>query len=159
MYFIRKKKQYKNDKETDKETNKETNKETDKETDITHCLICWEPENNNNKLTKMKNIMMFTSYCKCDCYFHLQCFFDWVKKSPTCPICRDTLTINNELFEIYNIGSQKNYKIKIFFRIIVSLSYKILKMIINYTTMLFLLYVSINIIRHIINQYRFNLIE
>lgn len=136
-----------------------TEQNIEQSNDVTQCLICWESENNNNKITNMKNITMFSSNCDCDCYFHLQCFFDWVKKTPTCPICRNVLTINNELLEIYKFGSRPYYKITLFFKAIVNFTYKILQMIIKYISMLFLLYVSINTIRHIINQYKFDLIN
>ena len=119
--------------------------------DINQCLICWEPETKDNKIYKMKHIDIFESSCSCDCNFHLICFFDWVKKTPTCPICREELTFNEELFYIQTLGP--HYKIKLFFKKIYNWINYIIKVLLKCAGTLFLLQVFINIISGILNKF------
>ena len=118
--------------------------------DIIQCLICWEPENNKNPIIKMKNIILFESSCECDCKFHCDCLFEWVSKTPTCPICRNPLTINIEILEIHKFGP--HYKLKKFVKKLGNVSYKALVIIIKYASALCLLHVSIRIIAVILEM-------
>jgi hypothetical protein len=92
----------------------------------------------------MKNIMLFESSCECDCNFHCDCLFEWVSKTQTCPICRNPLTINNEILEIHKFG--RHYKLKKIVKKLANVSYKASVMIIKYISALCLLHVSIRII-------------
>jgi hypothetical protein len=118
--------------------------------DIIQCLICWEPENNKNPIIKMKNIILFESSCECDCKFHCNCLFEWVSKTPTCPICRNPLTINIEILEIHQFGP--HYKLKKFVKKLGNVSYKALLIIVKYISALCLLHVSIRIIAVILEM-------
>ena len=67
--------------------------------DIIYCLICWEPEVTDiNPITKMQAIYLFNYICECDCNLHPNCFLEWATKTNTCPICREPLTINLEMY-------------------------------------------------------------
>ena len=169
MYLTRNKKNKKNNNKINKQienadTNTNTNADTKADTntntntntetvtpDIIQCLICWEPSNEQTKIYKMKHIALFASDCDCDCNFHLHCFFDWVKKTPTCPICREPLNINNEMFDLYTLGP--NYKIKLFFKKISICLNKMISMLLKYMSILFLLRISINVINSILSKY------
>ena len=128
--------------------NNDTNNEKE---DIIQCLICWEQATNQNKVHKMKHITLFISNCKCDCNFHLYCFFDWVKNTPSCPICRTQLIFNNEMYQLYTLGP--HYKIKLFFKKLSIWLNDTITMIIRYATILFLLRISIAIIFSIVRKH------
>ena len=129
----------------------ENNNQLTNSEEIIQCLICWEPENKENKIFKMKHINLFTSDCSCDCNFHLFCFFDWVKKTPTCPICREELSFNEENFHLHTLGP--HYKIKLFFKNVYNWINDFIKIIIKYMAILFLLQVSINVIISILRKH------
>ena len=128
--------------------NNDTNNETE---DIIQCLICLEQSTNQNKVHKMKHITLFISNCKCDCNFHLYCFFDWAKKNPSCPICRLPLIFNEEMYQLYTLGPQ--YKIKLFFKKFSVWLNDTITMIIRYATILFLLRISITVIFAIVRKH------
>jgi hypothetical protein len=128
--------------------NNETNNEIE---DIIQCLICLEQATNENKVHKMKHITLFISNCKCDCNFHLYCFFNWARKNPSCPICRSPLIFNEEMYQLYTLGPQ--YKIKIFFKKMSVWLNDTITMIIRYATILFLLRISISVIFAIVRKH------
>jgi hypothetical protein len=128
--------------------NNETNNEKE---DIIQCLICLEQSTNQNKVHKMKHITLFISNCKCDCNFHLYCFFNWARKNPSCPICRSPLIFNEEMYQLYTLGPQ--YKIKIFFKKLSVWLNDTITMIIRYATILFLLRISISVIFAIVRKH------
>ena len=122
-------------------------------TDTEYCLICWEPPSSKvgNDIFKMKHITLFKSECKCNCTFHLICFFKWVEKTYTCPICREKLTINNAILEKYR-GISKNTTMLDFFENARKMN-TIIKIIFKYVSFLFLLYISIKIIIFIVSRF------
>ena len=128
--------------------NNDTNNEKE---DIIQCLICWEQATKQNKVHKMKHITLFISNCKCDCNFHLYCFFDWARKNPSCPICRSPLIFNEEMYQLYTLGPQ--YKIKLFFKKLYVWLNDTITMIIKYATILFLLRISITVIFAIVRKH------
>ena len=128
--------------------NNETNNEKE---DIIQCLICWEQATKENTIHKMKHITLFISNCHCDCNFHLYCFFDWAKKTPSCPICRLPLIFNEEMYQLYTLGPQ--YKIKLFFKKLSVWLNDTITMIIRYATILFLLRISITVIFDIVRKH------
>ena len=128
--------------------NNETNNEKE---DIIQCLICWEQATKENTIHKMKHITLFISNCHCDCNFHLYCFFDWAKKTPSCPICRLPLIFNEEMYQLYTLGPQ--YKIKLFFNKLSVWLNDTITMIIRYATILFLLRISITVIFDIVRKH------
>lgn len=119
--------------------------------DTKYCLICWEPScpNGENNIFKMKHITLFKYECKCDCNFHLLCFFKWVEKTKACPICREKITINNAILEKYgDIPKEKSI-----FNLLLRKINNITKLIFKYVSMLFLLHISIKIIAFIVSRF------
>lgn len=57
------------------------------------CLICWLPENKENKIHVLTNFSNIKPKCKCKPKLHTTCINEWVKKSQTCPICRTKMNI------------------------------------------------------------------
>ncbi len=57
------------------------------------CLICWNSDELNDKVTYLKNFSNFISICNCNALFHNKCLHTWINKSPSCPICRKQLTL------------------------------------------------------------------
>lgn len=76
----------------------------DKKTKICDCGICFESINTKS----IDSAVQF----ECGHYFHNSCVKPWCKKciedlsSPTCPLCRQT--ISNEYLDILNIDSYSN---------------------------------------------------
>jgi hypothetical protein len=132
-------------------TNKKQHISNNNQEEIIQCLICWEQATKENTIHKMKHITLFISNCYCDCNVHLYCFFDWVKKTPSCPICRLPLTFNYEMYQLFTLGP--HYKIKLFFKKFFVWINDIIIIIIKCATILFLLRVSINIINIILTKY------
>jgi len=138
-----------------------TNEEEGKEEN--YCLICWEPQcpNQQNNIYKMKEIKLFKYICKCNCKFHLVCFFDWATKTKACPICREKLSVNNELLEKYrgflvvnnNDNDNNDNRIVVLLRNTWIVSRKITETIFKYITILFLMYISIKVIAFIISKF------
>jgi len=155
MYLTmnRKKSRKKTSENKNELTNKEIIKEelTKEEEDIVQCLICWETRTDENEIYKMKHIELFESNCSCDCNFHLICFYDWVKKTPTCPICREELYFNEELYYIHYLGP--HYKIKLFFKKVYTSLIYCIKVLLKCAATLFLLQVCINIISGVLYKF------
>jgi hypothetical protein len=57
------------------------------------CLICWLPGNNKNEIHVLTNFSNIKPKCRCNPKLHTACINEWVKKSPTCPICRTKMNI------------------------------------------------------------------
>jgi hypothetical protein len=78
------------ERETDREKDCDIYKCVDEE-DI--CLICWNPGNKQNEINILTEFSHIKSKCKCKPKLHTLCINEWIKKSPTCPICRTKLNI------------------------------------------------------------------
>jgi hypothetical protein len=52
------------------------------------CLICWLPGDSQNQINILTNFSNIKPKCKCKPKLHKLCIDEWIKKSPTCPICR-----------------------------------------------------------------------
>jgi hypothetical protein len=113
------------------------------------CIVCWEFSNKDNEIYKMKHIPLFVSDCLCNCDVHLVCFVDWIKKTPTCPICRVDLMFDTETFNKYTLGPY--YKIKLFFKQIFQYINIIINIIIKLSSLIFLLYTIIFVFSCITN--------
>lgn len=115
------------------------------------CLICLEPSQPTNKLLKMKDFILFDSYCQCNGNFHIKCLFDWIKVSKTCPICRANLTINltilNQLdqqYKKYNIViAECKEHIKFFF----NMCYGVIMIMTKYMMIVYLINIFISIMK------------
>lgn len=64
--------------------------------DITNkdCIICWLPSTQDSPVKCMKEYSYFISNCKCNAFFHDNCFKTWLKLVSSCPICRTKISIN-----------------------------------------------------------------
>jgi len=114
----------------------------EKKEDIIYCLICWEPEEKDiNPITKMKAIYLFNYICECDCNFHPNCFLEWATKTNTCPICREPLTINLEMY--YKITLGDNYKFKLFCKKIGNYIWTVIYFPVKYLSLAWIIYVII----------------
>lgn len=57
------------------------------------CLICWLPGDETNELKLLSDFSHIKTLCKCKPKIHSICINDWIKKTPSCPICRTKLNI------------------------------------------------------------------
>lgn len=57
------------------------------------CLICWNPGNKQNQINILTNFPHIKPKCKCNPKLHTLCINEWIKKTPTCPICRTKMNI------------------------------------------------------------------
>lgn len=62
-----------------------------KEDDL--CLICWLPQEEQNEIKILSDFSHIKPNCKCKPKLHSTCINNWIKKSPTCPICRTKMNI------------------------------------------------------------------
>lgn len=72
----------------DRDCNKEQCIDTDE-----ICLICWLPGDTQNQINILTNFSHIKPKCKCKPKIHTLCINEWIKKSPTCPICRTKMNI------------------------------------------------------------------
>ena len=121
----------------------------DKDKEKEQCIVCWEFSSKDNEIYKMKHIPLFVSDCLCNCDVHLVCFVDWVKKTPTCPICREDLMFNTETYNKYTLGP--HYKIKLFFKQIIQLINNFITLILKLSSLIFLLYTIIFVVSCVAN--------
>ena len=128
---------------------KENEELKEKEKEKEQCMFCWEFSSDENQIHKMKHIPLFVSNCSCNCDVHVVCFINWVKKTPTCPICREDLMFNDEIYNKYTLGP--HYKIKLFFKKIIEWLDNLIKSILKFASMVFLVYMTISIISCIVN--------
>ncbi len=57
------------------------------------CLICWVPGDKKNEVKLLTDFSHIKPKCKCKPKIHTICINEWIKKSPTCPICRTNMNI------------------------------------------------------------------
>jgi hypothetical protein len=57
------------------------------------CLICWLPGDTKNEVKLLTDFSHIKPKCKCKPKIHTLCINEWIKKSPTCPICRTNMNI------------------------------------------------------------------
>lgn len=69
------------------------------------CIICWLPSNKDIPVKSMKEYLYFNSNCKCNVYFHDNCFKTWLTKESSCPICRKKISVNINVNIIENEGT------------------------------------------------------
>ena len=109
--------------------------------DNIYCLICWEPEDKlTNPITKMQTIYLYNYTCECDCNFHPNCFLEWASKTHTCPICRNSLTINMDIYYQLTLGD--NYKLKLFCKKIKDCIVTVIYFQLRYLSLMWITYVS-----------------
>jgi hypothetical protein len=118
--------------------------------DNIYCLICWEPEEKQiNPITKMQTIYLFNYTCECDCNFHPNCFLEWATKTHTCPICREPLTVNMEIYYQLTLGN--HYKFKLFCKKIGGYIWSVVYFPIKYLSLMWIAYVSFWVLYGIIH--------
>jgi len=57
------------------------------------CIICWLPQEEQNEIKLLSEFSHIKPNCKCKPKLHSTCINDWIKKTPTCPICRTNMNI------------------------------------------------------------------
>mgnify|MGYP003925897771 CR=1 FL=1 len=74
------------------------------------CIICNQTINDHNNTFRITcDRLQMTSYCQCNPYMHPNCFSLWYSKSPTCPVCRITITpMDNNSDNIDNSDNSDN---------------------------------------------------
>ena len=55
------------------------------------CFICWDISQPTNKIIKMKELIL-NAGCDCNSEIHINCLFNWINVSKSCPICRINIT-------------------------------------------------------------------
>lgn len=155
-------------KSNDKSTNKNSNNDTltigtpilselelEVEQDIneyeTNCLFCFEPSQENNKLFRMKDVLLINSTCECNGNLHMKCLTDWISVSKTCPYCRNVLTINLEILRQVDTFhySALTVKFRMFIRKAVKIFYAVVMMMTKYIALLFLLNALLRVARDV----------
>ena len=84
------------------------------------CLICWLPGNEQDEINILTNFNHIVTKCKCKHIFHKSCIDKWIKKSPTCPICRTRI---NVVFVSNGITTVVNCCIKCITYVVITLQF------------------------------------
>jgi hypothetical protein len=118
------------------------------------CLICWDIDQQTNKLFKMKDIIVYNSPCECNGNFHIKCLTNWVKVSKSCPICREILTIDFNIlaqidpyYKYRIILARCKYNINIF----ANTCYTTSMIMIKYVILLYSINIFVNIMRTLLD--------
>lgn len=59
------------------------------------CFICFEQDNDTNKLIKLKDQTIFDSVCICNGNIHFKCITKWCSIKQQCPICHRNYKIKS----------------------------------------------------------------
>lgn len=73
------------------------------------CLICWLPGEEKNDINLLSEFSHIKPNCKCKPKIHSICINEWIKKTPSCPICRTKM--NMIIFNTNNENVLINYYI------------------------------------------------
>jgi hypothetical protein len=65
--------------------------------EIDNCIICWHPGDNYKKLYILTEIPNIILGCDCEPKIHQDCLNEWLKNTPSCPICRKKIGVNIHL--------------------------------------------------------------
>lgn len=99
------------------------------------CLICWLPEDKNNKIKLLSDFSHIKVNCKCNPKIHGNCLNDWITKSKTCPICRTEVNL------VILLSNNKNFFIHFY---IISIEYTIcLLKILSFTSLINLFFLMV----------------
>ena len=120
------------------------------------CFICWDISQPTNKIIKMKELI-FNAGCGCDCNseIHINCLFNWINVSKSCPICRINITVNTQIYNEINYFYNATIMMKIKHNIsnFVNMCLTVVMIFAHYLTLLFLLNTLFNLFRELINIY------
>lgn len=72
-------------------TDKDKNKDEDNDKDDI-CIVCWFP-GDINELKQLSQFSYFKPKCECKPKIHKLCMDEWIKKNPSCPICRTKMNV------------------------------------------------------------------
>jgi hypothetical protein len=77
------------------------NDSLDEQSEIHECFICLENDVNQTlSITRLQNLGILEYYkiCKCDGWVHSSCLTKWYCLQKRCPICREKIYSNNNIF-------------------------------------------------------------
>jgi hypothetical protein len=60
------------------------------------CIICYENDNNINRLSQLYYIKNYIKVCECNVCIHEKCFDKWFLTRNNCPICRKIMKTNSK---------------------------------------------------------------
>jgi len=63
----------------------------------TECFICME-EIDNIKIIQLNKQLFYLKSCLCNGHIHIECLKKWASINNNCPICRNDMIKNNNLF-------------------------------------------------------------
>ena len=118
------------------------------------CFICWDISQPTNKIIKMKELI-FNAGCDCNSEIHINCLFNWINVSKSCPICRINITVNTQIYNEINYfyNATIMMKIKHNISIFVNMCLAVVMMLTQYLALLFALNAFFNLFRELINIY------
>jgi len=123
----------------------------DKTQEESVCFICWGTSEPTNKIIKIKELILFNSGCDCNSEIHTNCLLDWVNVSKSCPICREEITINIDIYnEIdYFYRATIIMKIKDNVSLFINMCAAVTMMIVKYIILLFFLNALLRIAKEV----------
>lgn len=72
---------------------------------MSECSICMEPiESPNESLT-----------LECRHKYHVNCIKKWKENNESCPLCRDNLSVPNDVFGVQNMNDEDFSRLCVFF--------------------------------------------
>jgi hypothetical protein len=91
--------------------------------EVNECFICYEVKKDDEKNPiKLKDQTIFIKICSCDGWVHNSCLYMWFELNEKCPICRDKMLKNYNLYIFFVLDM---------FEISILYYYSIFKNIIN----------------------------
>jgi len=117
------------------------------------CFICWDISQPTNKIIKIKELILFNSGCNCNSEIHINCLFNWINVSKSCPICRINITVNTRIYEEIDYYYRATIMMKIKYNIsnFVNMCLAVVMMLTQYLALLFALNAFFNLFRELIN--------
>lgn len=118
------------------------------------CFICWDISQPTNKIIKMKELIL-NAGCDCNSEIHINCLFNWINVSKSCPICRINITVNTQIYNEINYFYNATIMMKIKHNIsnFVNMCLAVVMMLTQYLALLFALNAFFNLFRELINIY------
>ena len=87
------------------------------------CIICWLPSDQHNHIKPMKEFSHIYLFCNCNVLIHTNCFNEWLRNCPSCPICRKKIKILTKK----HLSNYIKSSIITLFMFLLNYSYKVLR--------------------------------